>query len=144
MSYCRWSTDDYQCDLYCYEDGDGYVTHVANLRVLGEIPPLDWTLLEDPPEGDTRTPEDRANEFGRQHNAQLAFLNSCERVSIGGPYDGDSFHDYSLEDFRNRLLMLREAGYRFPNEVLLEVAAEMADEAATTRHGEIAGEGGTE
>lgn len=32
MSYCRWSTDDFTCDLYCYESSEGYVTHVASYK----------------------------------------------------------------------------------------------------------------
>ena len=30
MSYCRWSTDDFACDLYCYESAAEYVTHVKS------------------------------------------------------------------------------------------------------------------
>lgn len=33
MSYCRFSTDDYQCDVYVYEDvGGWWSTHVAGNR----------------------------------------------------------------------------------------------------------------
>lgn len=32
MSYCRWSSDDYQCDIYAYEAEDGFVVHVASSR----------------------------------------------------------------------------------------------------------------
>jgi len=33
MSYCRWSSDNYQCDVYCYADvGGGYTTQVASRR----------------------------------------------------------------------------------------------------------------
>lgn len=33
MSYCRWSSDRFQCDVYCYESVyDGYVVHVASSR----------------------------------------------------------------------------------------------------------------
>lgn len=33
MSYCRWSTNDYQCDVYVYEDASGgWTTHVARRR----------------------------------------------------------------------------------------------------------------
>ena len=33
MSYCRWSTDNFKCDLYCYEDvNGGFTTHVASNR----------------------------------------------------------------------------------------------------------------
>ncbi len=33
MSYCRWSSDDWQCDVYVYEDASGgWTCHVANRR----------------------------------------------------------------------------------------------------------------
>jgi DNA repair photolyase len=32
MSYCRWSSDYFNCDLYCYESNSGYETHVAAYR----------------------------------------------------------------------------------------------------------------
>src|SRR5687767_6611694 len=39
MSYCRWSTDDFQCDLYCYEDvSGGFTTHVAGRRKIWDAP----------------------------------------------------------------------------------------------------------
>jgi len=39
MSYCRWSTDDFQCDLYCYGDcSGGFTTHVACNKVIFKEP----------------------------------------------------------------------------------------------------------
>ena len=32
MSYCRWSSDDFQCDVYVYESECGWVVHVARRR----------------------------------------------------------------------------------------------------------------
>jgi len=35
MSYCRWSSDNWQCDLYCYDDiSGGITTHVAGYRCV--------------------------------------------------------------------------------------------------------------
>lgn len=37
MSYCRFSTDDFRSDIYCYESIEGYQIHVAAFRyVLAE------------------------------------------------------------------------------------------------------------
>lgn len=37
MSYCRWSSDDFECDLYCYADvRGGYTTHVAGRDKKGK------------------------------------------------------------------------------------------------------------
>lgn len=32
MSYCRWSTDHFQCDAYVYESACGWEIHVAGRR----------------------------------------------------------------------------------------------------------------
>lgn len=42
MSYCRWSSDDFQCDVYCYEADEGFIIHVAVSRPVlkdGDLPP---------------------------------------------------------------------------------------------------------
>ncbi len=123
MSYCRWSTDDFQCDLYCYEDANGgWITHVAGNRPIGDIPQVDWSLLRDD--------EASQAEWVRQSKAQSEWLCGAERAPIGLPYDGQSFSDPTLEDFRTRLTMLRKAGYRFPDSVLADVSEEIAALAA--------------
>ncbi len=55
MSYCRWSSDDGQCDVYVYEDvAGGWTTHVASRRIK-HIPPdhvrklcRSWPFADDP------------------------------------------------------------------------------------------------
>lgn len=117
MSYCRWSSDDFGCDLYCYEDTNGgWTTHVAGKRILGEVPHVDWSLLR----------SDEA-EFWRQHEAQEAYLGTCERKAIGGQNDGATFNDGTLDAFKERLLMLQADGYRFPDYVLTSVDEEIAE-----------------
>lgn len=40
MSYCRWSSDFWQCDVYVYEDvNGGWTTHVAGRRMKHTPPP---------------------------------------------------------------------------------------------------------
>ena len=112
MSYCRWSTDQFRCDLYCYESADGFVTHVAGNRHVGEIPEVDHSLIG------AGTTQEQHREYLRQTQAQYDWLDDCERRPIGGPHDGESFVDGTLEEFRGRLVSLREAGYQFPDGVL--------------------------
>lgn len=39
MSYCRWSSNDFQCDLYCYEDiNGGWTTHIAGSKLIPREP----------------------------------------------------------------------------------------------------------
>jgi hypothetical protein len=39
MSYCRWSSLNWKCDLYVYDSGGVWITHVAGRRRIGPILP---------------------------------------------------------------------------------------------------------
>ena len=115
MSYCRWSSDDFNCDLYCYAHcGGGYTTHVASNRIVGDIPPLEPDIMSD--------------EWMPKYQDQMGFLDGAERKNIGLPYDGESFNDPTLEEFLERLLHLREVGYNFPDYVLGRIMDEIVME----------------
>lgn len=114
MSYCRWSTDQFTCDLYCYQSTEGgWVIRVASNRHVGDCPKVDFGA----------SPED----FAAALKAQHAFLVLAPRQSIGGAFDGETFHEPTLESFRQRLLDLRASGYRFPDAVLAEIQEEIAE-----------------
>lgn len=116
MSFCRWSSDNWRCDLYCYEDVAGsFTTHVAGNRVVGEIPKEPSMTLPLSPT------------FMAEHRAVMDFLDTAERAPIGLPYDGETFRDPDLSSFLDRLLELRAAGYHFPDYVLDDVRAEIAE-----------------
>lgn len=120
MSYCRWSSDNWQCDLYCYEDCyGGWTTHVAGNRLVGDIPKANFP-------GPNATDADWT-EFNKAHDAQMKWLETAKREDIGLPHDGESFNDPTLAEFKQRLLALRSIGYRFPDYVLEEVDQEMAE-----------------
>jgi hypothetical protein len=121
MSYCRWSSNDFSCDLYCYE-GHGYITHVASNRVVGKTPKV-------PPISDEN--------WVKAHNEQLDWLATANRERINLEHAGDTFVDYSLEAFKERLLYLRSLGYRFPEYVIERIDQEMKDgERSPTMGGE--------
>jgi hypothetical protein len=105
MSYCRFSSDDFHCDLYCYEStGGGWMTHVAESKLIGEAPKTDHLSIED-----------------------TIVIWDAHRQKIGLPLDGQTFHDTTLEEFRARLLTLRAAGYRFPDNVLERIEDEIRE-----------------
>lgn len=106
MSYCRWSSMNFGCDLYCYESEQGYVTHVANLRVVGDIPEVDSSLF-------LNYTEENVEKFFEQQKAQFEFLDTAERKPIGLKYDGQTLYD-DKETFLLTLNKLREEGYKFP------------------------------
>ena len=116
MSYCRWSSDDYQCDLYCYENcAGGITTHVAARRVV-----FKETTPSPVPFKDTAKWVYRANKVSDMHG-------SAEFIPIGLPHDGKSFNDETLLGFLTRLKYLKGLGYKFPEGVITCVEEEIKD-----------------
>lgn len=119
MSYCRWSNDDFQCDVYCYEDvNGGFTTHVAECR-----PVLDGTL---PPP----VPFDpiRVEDWLARHEKVLAWARDAQSVKIGLPHDGETFNDPDAASTADRLQMLKEAGYNVPQYAIDSLRLEAAEE----------------
>jgi len=112
MSYCRWSSDNWKCDLYCYEGSDGFVTHIANRKLVKEAP-----LVPDLLTTDNET-------WSKAHGSQMDFLKYAKRKDIGLPYDGQTFVDESLEDFLERVKHLKETGYCVPDYVIKSIEDE--------------------
>lgn len=130
MSYCRWSSDNWRCDLYCYEDvSGGFTTHVAGNRVVGEIP-RDPSVLELV----RGTISDE--EWLTQHRAALKFLETAERRPIGLPHDGESFNDPDLPSFLKRVTDLRAMGYNIPDYVFDEIQEELRSTSREEEKGE--------
>ena len=123
MSYCRWSTDDFKCDLYCYCSDRGYETHVATRRRSYITPP--------PPFVAWRHGEDNAAWFERHRViSDMEEGRDYTLEPIGLPCDGQSFTDDSLEEFLARVRSLRAMGYACPDELEAEIEAEITEEAA--------------
>lgn len=115
MSYCRFSTDDFRCDLYCYVSGGGYVTMVAHSRhVFAEPLPR-------------RVSMDSTARYLARDEKVMKMVENAKLVPIGLKYDGQSFVDQNLEDFLVTLRMLKKAGYRFPKYLIPSVKREIAD-----------------
>lgn len=114
MSYCRWSSDNWHCDVYSYADCEGgFTTHVANNRIVGDIPEVPNMLEVD------------SNIWFKAYQRQMDFLDKAKHKFIGLPYDGDTFNDPDLSSFLIRLKDLKEIGYNVPSWVIEEVQAEI-------------------
>ena len=104
MSLCRFSSDNWKCDLYIYYDCAGGITiHVAENRHKGDIPELP-DLLKVREEG-----------FAKAHKIQMDYLQGVELVPIGLKEDGETFNVLSIKEFHKKLTHLRELGYNFPD-----------------------------
>lgn len=117
MSYCRWSSDDFQCDLYCYAAvGGGYVTYVASMRHVIEekLPPP--IKFENDPQG-----------WVYRNAIVMRIVENSELVPIGLPCDGERYEDKTLKEFRDRIAGLIAMGYRVPSKVLETIDAELKE-----------------
>jgi len=106
MSYCRWSSDDFKCDVYVYEDvSGGWTTHIAGRRRIGleTLPPNPYTreALEDP-------------KWNDMYKAYHLAVGSLPMEDITLPHAGETFHDPSPGECADHLEMLRSLGYYVP------------------------------
>lgn len=105
MSFCRWSSDDFQCDVYVYESYlGGFQTHVAERRYVFKDPlppPIDLT-------------KGNAKEWLDRHKRVDAMLDHDNMAEIGLPHDGQTFSDSTAAECAERLEYLRGLGYIVP------------------------------
>lgn len=105
MSYCRFSDDNFKCDVYCYAGAEGYVTHVAKIRRVGDTP------IPELPFGGLLAPvPDLLTALAAQH----AWLESARRETINLPSAGETFYDDAAAEAAARLEALRAEGFHVP------------------------------
>lgn len=120
MSYCRWSSDDFQCDVYVYEHvSGGFAVHVAGNRVVFTEPLPEVVPLE----------KENLNAFMVRHQKVMAMVDASERIPIGLPHDGKEFFEGSAAACADRLESLMGIGYRVP-QCAIDALREEAEEAA--------------
>lgn len=121
MAFCRWSCDDFKCDLYVYADCyGGYTCHVAGTKILGDIP--HFQIFTD---GNGELDIDKTM---AAKDAQHKFLETAERAPIGLSRDGESFNVGTAEELKDLVLDLGKEGYRYPDYLIEYIDEEIAEE----------------
>jgi hypothetical protein len=117
MSYCRWSSNDFQCDVYVYESvNDTWTIHVAGNRIV-------YTdRLPDPVPFD----QDHLEEWSARYRKVMHMVELAERVPIGLPHDGETFECETPGEAADTLQKLLDLGYWVPTEVIKELREEEA------------------
>lgn len=145
MSYCRFSSMNWMCDVYVYESCyGGWTTHVAsNRRIFPPIP--DLSIMRVPTFGRKYDMETRRSSYpsrlheiagraclsfwtfwhGRIHMGSLDLIPSRK---IGLEHDGETFGDDSAGECADRLEWLRREGYNVPQYAIDVLRSEQAEE----------------
>ena len=112
MSYCRWSSDNFKCDLYCYKDvNGGYTIHVASYRWRMWYRLLHWLT-------DKRYKNLDGFRQSRRGFDLFSWPHWITHKKINLPYDDDTFRDKSIKDFYRHVRGLKKLGYKVPNKVI--------------------------
>jgi hypothetical protein len=118
MSYCRWSSDDFTCDLYAWHDiSDNIVIHCSsNRRVWPE------DLL--PPKcSDDATTQEWAERFMEV----MKLVDQTELIELDFEYAGERIACGTRSEAIEKFLELREIGYKFPDAVIEMLKAEIEE-----------------
>jgi hypothetical protein len=102
MSYCRLSSDDYQCDVYVYDADNGIATFVAARKHVFAEPLPEPVPIED------------VDAWLERYVAVQKIVDGAELVPIGLPYDGEFRDGQTPDEAAAWLEELRDTGYRVP------------------------------
>ena len=109
MSYCRWSSNNFECDIYSFASVYGtYEVWVAARRHVSDkpkpkVPPL-------PVHGS----EEEIDEWMKQNNLLNDWMEKAETVDIGLPCDGAQYSFTEPGDAAKKMEELKAIGYVVP------------------------------
>jgi len=118
-----------KCDVYAYEDYyGGYTIHLAGRKrkYIDEAPPCPLEAFTDHKDNFLEEYKSRREKWNQWADSPRGSV--FEDLKF--PHAGESFHEATLEDFRNRLVYLREIGYTFPDYVFNTIDEELQDESS--------------
>lgn len=124
MSYCRWSSDLFMCDVYVYEDcAGGWTTHVAGRRLKGPIPDEIKNMPSDTVEGNIAQHIAMA-EYLRKNEGKLDYL-WLRPIS---PHAGESYNDPTPGTCAARLRDIKASGLNVPQYAIDQLERESRGE----------------
>ena len=109
MSYCRFSSDQFQCDVYVYESSDGWVIHVASSRSKLKSPKIPWRA----------TGKWYSSISFKWYGWRYTLWSKYRRLKpIGLPYDGETTTHETPDECAEHLEHLKCCGYNVPLDVI--------------------------
>lgn len=121
MSYCRWSSDNFRCDLYVYESVYGcWTIHVAGSRYPDDTPPAPSLIS-------LARGEMTQEEYSAKRAERDAFMAKHDMVPIALPHDGETFNVPSPGDAADKIEQLIALGYNCPEGVVSTLREEQEE-----------------
>ena len=128
MSYCRWSTDDFSSDIYCYAGCDDmfHINIAANRHVFEGDLPKKVSLEADP------------DAYFARRQEVMRLVDLANIVPITLPMAGEEILVDTPQEAVDMLLELRETGYNVPQHAIeaLMIEAEEVDNEDSAVHNE--------
>lgn len=124
MSYCRWSSDNFKCDLYAYEDiCGGYTIHIAARRYKeGGRKPIPKACFN--AEGSYKRGESaEADRLWDEHWNSID--ERTEEITL--PFAGTTINLNTLEEMRDKMKELVAIGYKVPDYVFERIEDEIKE-----------------
>ena len=142
MSYCRWSSMDFKCDLYVYEHVGGFwQAHVATRRRKGSPPVSSIEVMNALREGMEKADgrgnynwkSDEAREKHRRLNTAYQDWLDCGDDDdawdiLPEPSTGSDFVTVTPGEMAEKLKALRAEGFMIPDLAIEELEEEQAEE----------------
>ncbi len=114
MSYCRFSSEGFTCDVYVYESATCYVCHVAGNRIKGKAPKYWW-------------PDITEDEFTKAYAEYSTFMDNVEREPIDHEMAGETYEHNTPGEMATTLDTLRVEGLNIPPYVIMTLEEEQAE-----------------
>ena len=119
MSYCRWSTDDYQCDAYVYASSDGRTCHIASRRRVGRPSERMARITSEWLDGTTNF-----REWRRRIDRYDEELDALPSIDLTHAMAGKTFYTETAGEMAERLEELQSEGLNIPDYAILELHEE--------------------
>ena len=114
MSYCRWSSDGFMCDVYVYESEHAYVCHVAGNRLASKAPRYWWPGITDV-------------EFREAYEAHREHMDTVKRIPIEHPAAGETYEYNEPGEMAETLSTLKRDGFQVPQYAIDALHEEQQD-----------------
>ena len=128
MAYCRFSTNNFQCDVYVYESvNDCWVTHVAYRRWPENMPDDPEECLTDEIfKAGGAVLRDAYAKHCRLYEARKNWMRAHQHLlkEINHPLAGEDFSHETPGECAKFLRQLLNEGFRVPLDVILQLEQE--------------------